>query len=463
MRYDEAYTVLTYAKPSLLASASVYSAPNNHVLHTLLVGMSIRLFGDTEWAIRLPAFLAGVLLIPATYVAGRVLDDWRTGLLGAAFVAGSSEMILYSTNARGYTIAGLIVMALFAVVGLLRHKPEVAGWLLFAVLAALGLYVVPVTLYPLMGVMLWVAATAVTAPRPEAWPMIRYLGLAALGGAALTVLLYSPVGFVSGFRSLYGNTYFTRLPWPDLVAELWRVSNSVLTDWRSGMPVAVAVLAVSGMAAALARGITRPVVQIFVAILIATSASLVISRKIPPTRGFLPLLPSAALAAGGGITTMLSFLKASPGATDRLVQLLAATIGVWGVATVVQSRSPYWSNATGTLRDAREVARTLRGVVGRGDLVLASVPSSLPLRYYFERYAMDRHLIADTPRAAQRVFVLVDRDEGQTLATQLTRAGAGLATCASPVVIRHFRAATLYELEHARPGCPAVWSEVAPP
>src|SRR5688500_15244040 len=58
MRLDEAQTFLDFAIRPLPDAISNYSAPNNHLLHTFLVWLSVRLFGYGEWAVRLPAFIA---------------------------------------------------------------------------------------------------------------------------------------------------------------------------------------------------------------------------------------------------------------------------------------------------------------------------------------------------------------------------------------------------------------------
>jgi hypothetical protein len=58
MRPDEAATVYYAKNPDIFFTLSNYSLPNNHLLHTLLVYLSINLFGTTaEWVARLPAFL----------------------------------------------------------------------------------------------------------------------------------------------------------------------------------------------------------------------------------------------------------------------------------------------------------------------------------------------------------------------------------------------------------------------
>jgi hypothetical protein len=54
IRYDEAFTYLTYARHPLWDAISNYSYPNNHLFHTALVHICVRLFGGSEWVLRLP-------------------------------------------------------------------------------------------------------------------------------------------------------------------------------------------------------------------------------------------------------------------------------------------------------------------------------------------------------------------------------------------------------------------------
>ena len=59
---------------------------------------------------RLPAFTAGVLLVPAVYwLAKRLYDRW-TALGAALLVAWWPTLINYSTNARGYTLVALFTL-----------------------------------------------------------------------------------------------------------------------------------------------------------------------------------------------------------------------------------------------------------------------------------------------------------------------------------------------------------------
>ena len=44
--YDEAYTFIHFASRPFKHILADYSAPNNHIFHTILVGISYRLFGE---------------------------------------------------------------------------------------------------------------------------------------------------------------------------------------------------------------------------------------------------------------------------------------------------------------------------------------------------------------------------------------------------------------------------------
>lgn len=55
LRHYEAYTVASYAKKPFFLTFTDLCTPNNHMLP---VGFVIRLFGDAEWVVRLPALAA---------------------------------------------------------------------------------------------------------------------------------------------------------------------------------------------------------------------------------------------------------------------------------------------------------------------------------------------------------------------------------------------------------------------
>ena len=78
-----------------------------------MLWLTIRTFGHSEFAVRLPSLIAGTLVIPVLYELGRELYDRRTGLLAAAFAAVSPLLIWYSQEVRMYefvTLFGLLAL-----------------------------------------------------------------------------------------------------------------------------------------------------------------------------------------------------------------------------------------------------------------------------------------------------------------------------------------------------------------
>jgi 4-amino-4-deoxy-L-arabinose transferase-like glycosyltransferase len=166
MQYDEAYTFMAFARPPLYYTLTDYHLPNNHVFHSVLVHFSTRLWGEDPWAIRLPAFLAGWLLIPAVYLLAETLYNSRVALIAAILVAGWPNLINYSANARGYSLIMLLTLGLFYLGTRVLHEDRLGLWLGMSLLAAIGLFTVPVMAYPLAMLGIWMVMEAVRGVLP---------------------------------------------------------------------------------------------------------------------------------------------------------------------------------------------------------------------------------------------------------------------------------------------------------
>ena len=70
------------------------------------------LFGDSEFALRLPSAVAGTLAIPSLYVLGKELYSPKEGLASAAFLTVLWAPIYYSQEARAYSM--LLLMSIWS-------------------------------------------------------------------------------------------------------------------------------------------------------------------------------------------------------------------------------------------------------------------------------------------------------------------------------------------------------------
>jgi uncharacterized membrane protein len=127
----------------LIASLMSEDAQHAPLFYIAELG-AVRAFGNALVVWRLLPALFGILGIAAAFALARALfTNAQTGLIAAALFAVSPIERIYSEQAREYSLFTLLVLvATLALVWATRAK-TVRGWLLYALLAALGLYVSP--------------------------------------------------------------------------------------------------------------------------------------------------------------------------------------------------------------------------------------------------------------------------------------------------------------------------------
>jgi 4-amino-4-deoxy-L-arabinose transferase-like glycosyltransferase len=185
--HDEAYTLEAFASQPYQRIVTSYAAPNNHILHTLLVRFAVRMLGKENWTARLPAFFAGVLSVPIMFLLGRHLFACSSaGLIAAWLLALSPVHISYSQVARGYSL--LLLMAILSLYFLCRAlaNGKISEWGGFSCCSFLAAWTVPSGVFHLLGLGLWAATVASAARRKQAIDM-------ALGSLVLIILVYLPI------------------------------------------------------------------------------------------------------------------------------------------------------------------------------------------------------------------------------------------------------------------------------
>jgi uncharacterized membrane protein len=137
---DEITSYVRYVRIPIGVSLTTYDTQNQHLLYTSLAKLSLAVFGDSVWSLRLPAVAAGLASIVLLFGLSARLRSSREALLAAALLAVSYHHVWFSQNARGYTMLLTLTLAatwLF-VEGLERDTPRL--WTMYAVTAALGIY-----------------------------------------------------------------------------------------------------------------------------------------------------------------------------------------------------------------------------------------------------------------------------------------------------------------------------------
>lgn len=130
---DEIVTIMIYSPMSSLHILTGFVSANNHLLNTLLMKFSITIFGEHEWAVRLPSAIFGALTIPLFYKVSRLIFSPIYSLSAALLLTVSYHHIFYSQNVRGYSMqlfftilaGGLLVKGL--------QNDELKIWILYCV------------------------------------------------------------------------------------------------------------------------------------------------------------------------------------------------------------------------------------------------------------------------------------------------------------------------------------------
>ena len=138
--YDEIFTLLHFVEKPISYIVTHYITANNHILYSILSHVSIRLFGDSELGIRLPALLFGILAVPALYFLARDAFGRRNGALSAFLLVISPYHIYYTQEARGYS--GLIFFSILSVLflGKALQGNRISHWIGFVLTTVLNGY-----------------------------------------------------------------------------------------------------------------------------------------------------------------------------------------------------------------------------------------------------------------------------------------------------------------------------------
>ncbi len=231
--YDEITTLVNSVRLPLGQILTTYESQNVHMFYSVLARLSVTLFGEHIWSLRLPAVVFGVACVPALYFCAREWVERHEALLACALLAVSYHHVWFSQNARGYT--GLVFWTLLTTAFFIRaaRGDRGAWWAWYGAAMALGMYTHLTMGFVAAGhglVYLWLLfSRRRELQRVPAHAKAPLLGLLAAG--ALALLLYAPV-LPQIFQRTVGST---------------ATSAAVKTEWSN--PLWAALETLRGLAA----------------------------------------------------------------------------------------------------------------------------------------------------------------------------------------------------------------------
>jgi uncharacterized membrane protein len=270
--YDEVDTLVSHTRPAFSHLLTHLPSFNHHVFFSLQAKASIALFGETAFAVRLPAALLGVGSVAALWLVAREMSTLLVAHGAALLMAVSYHHVWFSQNARGYT--GMLFWGLLSALFYLRgmratslaaSRRSAVG---LAVAAALMLYTHLSASFLLTALGLVHLGTLGLAWRrgasPERLRLLLWVLGGFAGGAGLALLLFVPIipDVLATLASTSASTQGSGAQAKAIShwnSPLWMVKEVLSTFSGLGPLVALGALGVlsvlgAGMLATLRRG-----------------------------------------------------------------------------------------------------------------------------------------------------------------------------------------------------------------
>jgi hypothetical protein len=403
---DEITPVVDYGPMPFVQVIGSYLRTNNHLLNTLLIKLSIGMFGENESSVRLFAMLFGAATIPAFYWFARIVLSRWASLAAAAILAVSYHHIFFSQNARGYSAylffaivsSGLMIRAL--------ADDKWWRWILYVISMVLGFAALAHTAFVFVAhvIVASVALLQVKRRGGSAWPLARRVGT-----------VFGASGFLS--FQLYA------APLPEMYAV---ITHLYVREATGNAPVSME------FARELVRGLAAGfggVVPAMIIAFIGFAGILFLQKKnwlVTSTLALPPMLTAMFLVVRGlsfsprffllllplGILTIIALAEA--GGKPRRAALVGGIVSIASLVSLVgYYRTPKQSyrSAIRFLEDARKP----------DEKVVVVYAAEGGIRYYLHRARVSDTTAYEYARSVSRFDSLVSDPRAQTVVTTFPR------------------------------------------
>jgi mannosyltransferase len=142
LSYDEIYCLINYINnDSIYDLKKSYYFMNNHLANTFLVTAAQKIFGNAEWALRLPSLLLGLTSLYLFLNCSKQFIESKAALLiSFSLLALSPTHVEWSVSARGY--AGMILCTLVSTTYYFKllYCPSLRNGLVYTLTTTAGMY-----------------------------------------------------------------------------------------------------------------------------------------------------------------------------------------------------------------------------------------------------------------------------------------------------------------------------------
>lgn len=421
MRYDESFTFLNFVNKGV-PDLFYYPLPNNHVLHTLLVRLSVELFGKHPVAIRIPSFIAGICIIPMIFALSRILTKNKTcGYIASAAVTVCPYLILYDTMARGYSLLSLLCLTLAILVIRACERPQLVVYFLISLNISLGLLIMPSFLFPAAGLFAWMLIMQWLNKRKLTWIISHNVFPCVSMTLLLTLLFYLETSIVSGgYQVLYNNRFTKSIPWSAFLGNIRPHIINCATSFTRDVPAPIIIGGLLCLVIGEGISLKRKEWHVFFLLPTLFAASTVIlffKRAIPFERTWIFFIPLTFIIIDYGASCIVK-------KTNKYVKSAILLIIASSAILTMNHRIIDKYNDTGRFPEAPFIVRALSSELCPQDQVIANVPANEPIRFYMWYYNMPKNSTNTEQHRPAKTFYIVKKDAYniEDLTKQKTRA-----------------------------------------
>ena len=189
--YDEAATYLDYCDGGFTSFLKIWNV-NNHLTNTLLMKVSIEIFGNSPPALRLPSFVFGFVNLLLIYYISNQLHGKLTALISTFLYSCTPVLIHFESQARGYSIKVTFTLLLFIACFHFLQKPSKTYLFIISFISSLGFLTIFSFIFPFFGSLIWIVYELYKKNKFEKKIIANYIFLIIVYTKIISIFFYTP-------------------------------------------------------------------------------------------------------------------------------------------------------------------------------------------------------------------------------------------------------------------------------
>jgi uncharacterized membrane protein len=456
---DEAFTFITFGRKSLLTIISDLSNTNNHILHTILVHISYKIFGISIWAIRLPAFIFGVLTVPLGYITARTFYNKQAALLSMGILSASSILIEFSTNARGYTMICFFSLVIFCLIKYIKENNNTFAWFLFIIFSVSGFFTITLMFIPFCVAILWLFISIISDDSKNIKrDVLRSLFISLLIIIILTLLLYLPAFLKTGntaFISAISRNLPNSQPWSSFLTDQLKYIKEIWGEWTRDIPIILYLFFEFCFLISLIfhKKIAEYKTNIFIpAIILFIPVQILLKNSFLFTRYWLFLLPLFLITSAAGFSFIIDIVQNKIRFRKSFIVPMISLILSIGLCISVFLSQSIHSSTTGVSGDGENITVYVKEKLHEKDVIVDDGSYRSILKYYFLKYKIPENYLYSNLKDIESnlkniddIFVVIKKDQKIEDFLDMKKLPVGIYS--EPKILETYNSGYIYELQ----------------